>query len=166
MVCLSTILSWVILARQFVLGCSSIVVHTKHDAFNRHPVGNYTLWAIKIVSGIFFVFIFSKAFGKSQFLTYIQQLFCCFIEWWTVNEVGIKSINYCWNVKVHLYCFTITTCVHNVHTQHVFKLVMGNSAEKKTIRFDLIQCCKRVASIQLNSVHCKQETNTKSQTSC
>jgi len=35
----------------------------------------------------------------------------------------------------------------------------------KTIRFDSIQSHERVNSIQLDSIHCKQESNTKSQTS-
>jgi len=39
-------------------------------------------------------------------------------------------------------------------------------AKKKMIRFHLIQCHKRVDSIQFDSIHCQQETNTKSQTSC
>jgi len=38
---------------------------------------------------------------------------------------------------------------------------MGDSAKKKTIRFDSVP-----QTSQFDSIHCKQETSTKSQTSC
>jgi len=42
----------------------------------------------------------------------------------------------------------------------LFPVVMGDSAKKKTIRFDSVPQTSR-----FDSIHCKQETNTKSQTS-
>jgi len=44
------------------------------------------------------------------------------------------------------------SCFRHI-VQLSLRLVMGDLAKKKTIRFDSIQCHKRV-----DSIHCKQET--------